>query len=60
MNMFSLWNSLLCDIIEASCSVISRMELNNSRCLETGKGKEIKKGLEFGKAKEFPLGPEIS
>lgn len=36
------------------------MELNNSRYLETGKGKEIKKGLEFGKEKEFPLGPEIS
>lgn len=56
--MFSLWNSLLCHIIEANCSVISRMELNNSRHLETGK--EVKKRLEFGKEKEFPLGPEIS
>lgn len=60
LNVFSLWNSLLCDIIEPKHSVISRMKLINSRCLEIGEGKEIKKGLEFGKEKEFPLGPEIT
>lgn len=57
-NTFSLWNSFLCGIVEANGLVISRTE--NSRHLETGKSKEIKQGLEFGKEKEFPLGPEIS